>query len=154
MGAWPGQWLVCLTEFLIFYEAVRSSDMYLKHTRKSPVGVEAPRWKPKARTCARVHPRLQLLTTMPSGGPGSTLPSPFWAHSSPKGPLGPEASQTDEMSRTAGQTRNSSPFKHWQFSQPSSAGESTSTQDHSSRQQGPPAGPDVSVPAPESSRGC
>lgn len=112
MGAWPGQWLVCLTEFLIFYEAVRSSDMYLKHTRKSPVGVEAPRWKPKARTCARVHPRLQLPPCH-LGDPGSTLPSPFWAHSSPKGPLGPEASQTDEMSRTAGQTRNSSPFKHW-----------------------------------------
>lgn len=48
-------------EFLIFYEVMLSSDIYLRH-KKKPCGSEVPRWKPKARS-VQAPARLGPLTT-------------------------------------------------------------------------------------------
>lgn len=73
-------------------QVVLSSDVYFRGTRKSPVGVEAPSWKPGARTCARVHRRLPSPAPRPPGGPRLSLsPRPSGPVLHPKRPLARKA---------------------------------------------------------------
>lgn len=88
-GALAGGLCLFHGEFLFFCDVVLSSDMNLQDTRKSPMGMEVPRGKRKARMCARIHPSSNdSATPRPSGGPQLTLslcPSGPVLH--PKGPL-------------------------------------------------------------------
>lgn len=87
--------------------------MSLKDTRKSHMGFEAHRWKSKVRTRARSCPGKSLTSHHSySEDPDPLSPLSSWGGSSPKGSLGPETGQTEEMCRKmAGQTNSLAPLQ-------------------------------------------
>lgn len=116
VGAGTGQWLVSVNSLSSVMRFSAQTCIY--ETRvKAPRAWRPPRGKPKARMCARVHPRLRRLThTTPMWTPiwrtpatASLCPSGPVLH--PQDPLVSRSHRTDEMCRTAGHTSVLAPLQ-------------------------------------------
>lgn len=119
-GALAGGLCLFHGEFLFFCDVVLSSDVNLQDTRKSPMGMEVPRGKRKPRMCAHARSRFQRLshTTPIWRTPANSFPLPFWASSSPKGPVGVQKPPTGQMRGAGlrGTPVSRLPFRHLGFS--------------------------------------
>lgn len=113
-GALAGGLCLFHGEFLFFCDVVLSSDVNLQDTRKSPMGMEVPRGKRKARMCARVRPSSNdSATPRPSGGPQLLFPFALLGQFfTQRARWCPEATdRTDERCGTAGHTSVSAPLQ-------------------------------------------